>query len=217
MQANTLQAGLGASWREKRLPFARRIWRNQDAMSHDRQPQPSPESHQSPLDCRYLVIQLHVPSLLEQLRRARPTVADRSSCGPGGHSSCAGGQRRGVYQSMGGGSITNRLQFGVGGCPRVVVPKKASCFPQLGSSCMCPFAACLAEPLIGGIGARDWEVGAPSLRLDISPAAPTHMDAQVMSIKNTSSTTFAAQRNEVVDFVETKYRHSRTRPVVMQS
>jgi hypothetical protein len=107
--------------------------------------------------------------------------------------------------------------FGVGGCPRVVVPKKASCFPQLGSSCMCPFAACLAEPLIGGIGARDWEGGAPSLRLDISPAAPTHMDAQVMSIKDTSSPTFAAQRNEVVDFVETKYRHSRTRPVVVQS
>lgn len=102
------------------------------------------------------------------------------------------GQKPGVYQSMGGGSITNRLQFGVGGCPRVVVPKKASCFPQLGSSCMCLFSACLAEPLIGGIGARDLERGAPSLRLDISPAAPTHMDARVMSIKDTSSTTFAA-------------------------
>ncbi|KAH6631815.1 hypothetical protein F5144DRAFT_547863 [Chaetomium tenue] len=150
-----------------------------DAMSHDRQLQSSSEA----TSVRWTVDKMSSSCMFRLFWNSSAAPAPRSQTGQAAapkYTAPCRGQKRGVYQSMGGGSITNWLQFGVGGWPRVVVPKKASCFPQLGSS--------------WGRGARDLEGGAPSLRLDTSPAAPTRMDAQVMSIKDTSRTTFCGPK-----------------------
>jgi hypothetical protein len=201
-------------WQGKEAAVCTACWRNQDAMSHDRR-QPSSEAtgvhemsrSRHPTAC--CVSSGTAPPRLPHGRRPVKLRPRRTQL--------RAGDRDAVFDNRWAEDQSrNRLQFRVGGCPRLVVPKKASCFSQPGSSCTCPFSACLAEPLIGGMGARDLEGDAPSLRLDSLPAAPTRMDAQVMTIKDTCSTIFAAQRKEGVDGVETKHRHSRTRPVVVQ-
>lgn len=164
-------------------------WRNQDAMSHDRQLQSPSEATK----VRWTVDICHPTACSVSSGTAPPRpphgrrpVKLRPRSTQGTETRCL---------SIEGRRINHELVAVWGWwMPRVVVPKKASCFPQLGSSCMCPFAACLAEPLIGGRGARDLEGGAPSLRLDTSPAAPTRMDAQVMSIKDTSRTTLCGPK-----------------------